>query len=320
MLTVGRSCGTQGASRFEHGERGNQMTDLLRGEEQGETVTEHGREAEAESRGRILLADLVNELAAAPSGVSFIATCLDRVVETWNLLEARAVVNDPVLGLQLFNAGRRPLELDEMPSTILARGAGIHTEPTMLDEADDIDAIAQAVRGRARVSTGCTTSRCTIRSPGCTTGAGSTSTSAAAISRSVRYGWSFGLVIIDLDGFKAINDRIGHQGGDAVLRQVGEQLRQGLRSGDIAARVGGDEFALLLHIEGPSSLEAILDRLHGTGGFGEAGDVAWTAGSRCVPTKPPPSTICTASPTSGSTKPKAIGNDHSSAKAHRDCR
>jgi diguanylate cyclase (GGDEF)-like protein len=104
----------------------------------------------------------------------------------------------------------------------------------------------------------------------------------ASISRSVRYGWSFGLVLLDLDGFKAINDRIGHQGGDAVLRQVGEDLRHGLRAGDIAARVGGDEFALLLHIDGPNSIEAILDRLHGHQGGG-SGDITWTAGLAMCP-------------------------------------
>ena len=97
----------------------------------------------------------------------------------------------------------------------------------------------------------------------------------------MRYGWSFGLVLLDLDGFKAINDRIGHQGGDAVLRQVGEQLRHGLRAGDIAARVGGDEFALLLHIDGPNSIEAILDRLHGH--QGDSGDITWTAGLAMCP-------------------------------------
>jgi diguanylate cyclase (GGDEF)-like protein len=106
---------------------------------------------------------------------------------------------------------------------------------------------------------------------------------AASISRSVRYGWSFGLVLLDLDGFKAINDRIGHQGGDTVLRSVGEQLRHGLRAGDIAARVGGDEFALLLHIDGLNSIDAILDRLHGGHGVNDAGDITWTAGMAMCP-------------------------------------
>jgi len=244
-------------------------------------VAELGREPKSE-RGRALLTDLVNELAVAPSGVSFIASCLDRLVEAWDLRAARAVINDSVLGLQLFNAGRRPLELDQMPSSLLARGSGIHTEPTMVEAADDIDAIARLCEVALRMDRLHYES---LHDPltGLYNRRGFDEHLAAAISRSVRYGWSFGLVIIDLDGFKGINDRLGHQGGDAVLRQVGEQLRQGLRSGDIAARVGGDEFALLLHIDGPTSLDLILDRLHGGGGIGPAGDVRWTPGLAMCP-------------------------------------
>ncbi len=244
-------------------------------------MAELGREPKSE-RGRALLTDLVNELAVAPSGVSFIASCLDRLVEAWDLRAARAVINDSVLGLQLFNAGRRPLELDQMPSSLLARGSGIHTEPTMVEAADDIDAIARLCEVALRMDRLHYES---LHDPltGLYNRRGFDEHLAAAISRSVRYGWSFGLVIIDLDGFKGINDRLGHQGGDAVLRQVGEQLRQGLRSGDIAARVGGDEFALLLHIDGPTSLDLILDRLHGGGGIGPAGDVRWTPGLAMCP-------------------------------------
>ncbi|HEX2384898.1 MAG TPA: GGDEF domain-containing protein [Acidimicrobiales bacterium] len=247
-------------------------------------MTEHRGGADPDARSRALLADLVNELASAPSGVAFIARCLDRVLETWNLAEARAVIDDPVLGIQLFNAGRRPLPPDDLPSRILALGPGIHTEPPLCDEVEgaDIDAITQLCELALKLD------RLRYESlhdslTGLYNRRGFDEHLAAAISRSVRYGWSFGLAIIDLDGFKSINDRVGHQGGDAALRRVGEQLRQSLRSGDIAARVGGDEFALLVPVEGPSSLEAILDRLHGTGGFAEVGEVAWTAGLAMCP-------------------------------------
>jgi len=278
-------------------------------------VTEVGRESDAGARGRALLGDLVNELAAAPSGVGFIATCLDRVVGTWNVLEARAVVDDPVLGLQLFNAGRRPLQPDAMPSALLARGAGIHTEPTLTDEAGALEVIATLCELALRLD------RLHYESlhdslTGLYNRRGFDEHLGAAVSRSVRYGWSLGLVIIDLDGFKAVNDRIGHQGGDAVLRQVGEQLRQGLRSGDIAARLGGDEFALLLHIEGPSSLEAILDRLHGTGGFGPAGEVAWTAGLAMCPDEAATVDDLYRVADQRLYGAKGIGNEHSDATAH----
>jgi diguanylate cyclase (GGDEF)-like protein len=56
-------------------------------------------------------------------------------------------------------------------------------------------------------------------------------------------GWA--VLYCDLDGFKAINDRFGHDVGDDVLRVVGERLRQVVRSGDVIARLGGDEFVIL---------------------------------------------------------------------------
>jgi diguanylate cyclase (GGDEF)-like protein len=228
-----------------------------------------------------MLPDLVGRLAAAPSGVSFIAGCLDRLVESWDLRGAQAVLNDSVLGLQLFNAGRRPFDLDPMPSSILARGIGIHTEPTIAEPAEDLDAIAKLCEVALRLDRLLYES---LHDPltGLYNRRGFDEHLAAAISRSVRYGWGFALVLLDLDGFKAINDRLGHQGGDAVLKTVGERLRQGMRGGDIAARVGGDEFALLIHIDGPVSIDAILDRLHGHE-FPGAGEVGWTAGVAMCP-------------------------------------
>lgn len=64
---------------------------------------------------------------------------------------------------------------------------------------------------------------------------------------------AFTLVFIDLDGFKAINDRHGHAAGDHVLQVVGSRLSDAVRNGDLVARVGGDEFVVLL----PGSADAV---------------------------------------------------------------
>ena len=68
-----------------------------------------------------------------------------------------------------------------------------------------------------------------------------------ALSHAVRNGGSFAVVVLDLDGFKAINDELGHAAGDAILREVSRRLRACVRGVDTVARLGGDEFALILH-------------------------------------------------------------------------
>jgi diguanylate cyclase (GGDEF)-like protein len=65
-------------------------------------------------------------------------------------------------------------------------------------------------------------------------------------ARAHRYDRRLALVVFDIDDFKAINDRIGHLAGDSVLAGVAERLRSVVRSADIACRVGGDEFAVIL--------------------------------------------------------------------------
>lgn len=65
-------------------------------------------------------------------------------------------------------------------------------------------------------------------------------------SRFQRERQPFSLIILDLDGFKQVNDRFGHQTGDRSLQWLAGHLRACLRPGDLAARLGGDEFALLL--------------------------------------------------------------------------
>ena len=54
------------------------------------------------------------------------------------------------------------------------------------------------------------------------------------------------LCYLDLDGFKSINDRLGHEAGDQLLTEIGQRLKNALRVGDTVARLGGNEFVLLL--------------------------------------------------------------------------
>jgi diguanylate cyclase (GGDEF)-like protein len=66
------------------------------------------------------------------------------------------------------------------------------------------------------------------------------------VDRAQRYQRSLSLVIVDVDGFKEINDRIGHLAGDAVLAEIADRIRRVMRSADIPCRVGGDEFAVIV--------------------------------------------------------------------------
>jgi two-component system, cell cycle response regulator len=66
------------------------------------------------------------------------------------------------------------------------------------------------------------------------------------LARTERQGGSLTLILVDADHFKKVNDTYGHQGGDTVLRALSDVLRESTRSSDVAARVGGEEFALIL--------------------------------------------------------------------------
>jgi diguanylate cyclase (GGDEF)-like protein len=82
-----------------------------------------------------------------------------------------------------------------------------------------------------------------------------------ALARSRRYGWSFSLAMLDLNGFKALNDRHGHAAGDQVLQRIGGVLRSSMRAGDVAARIGGDEFAMLLNRSGDAAGRILAARV-----------------------------------------------------------
>jgi two-component system, cell cycle response regulator len=81
---------------------------------------------------------------------------------------------------------------------------------------------------------------------------------ARELARASRYNRKLALLVLDLDNFKAINDRIGHLAGDAVLAEAAARISEVVRSADIPCRVGGDEFAVIL----PESSLADADQLY----------------------------------------------------------
>jgi diguanylate cyclase (GGDEF)-like protein/putative nucleotidyltransferase with HDIG domain len=80
------------------------------------------------------------------------------------------------------------------------------------------------------------------------------------VARARRYGQPLSLVLADLDHFKLVNDAHGHQAGDAVLAEVGRRLLASARTGDLMARVGGEEFAWLLPATDVAGAESLAER------------------------------------------------------------
>jgi two-component system, cell cycle response regulator len=81
------------------------------------------------------------------------------------------------------------------------------------------------------------------------------------VARAQRYNRSLALVVFDLDDFKAINDRIGHLSGDAVLAEAAQRVLDVVRSADVACRVGGDEFAVILPESSVTDADQLYKRL-----------------------------------------------------------
>ena len=79
--------------------------------------------------------------------------------------------------------------------------------------------------------------------------------------RAHRYGGNYGLLFIDVDNLKAVNDSNGHPAGDMLLTSIANALLAAVRRSDLVARVGGDEFAILLDNIPPAELQGKAERI-----------------------------------------------------------
>lgn len=84
------------------------------------------------------------------------------------------------------------------------------------------------------------------------------------INRARRYAHPFTLAYVDVDNFKAVNDRFGHSVGDRLLKIVSGAVKSNLRATDVVARLGGDEFAILLPETGNEAAQVVIQKVQQT--------------------------------------------------------
>jgi diguanylate cyclase (GGDEF)-like protein len=112
---------------------------------------------------------------------------------------------------------------------------------------------------------------------------------ALELERARRSGRPLTVAYLDVDGFKAVNDRLGHVAGDHLLAGIGAALRSGVRAVDAAARLGGDEFVVLLPETGTEAAAELLARLRTrleAGGARSGGVVSFSIGAVTFTTPP----------------------------------
>jgi diguanylate cyclase (GGDEF)-like protein len=106
-------------------------------------------------------------------------------------------------------------------------------------------------------------------------------TLAREVARAHRYRRRLSVIVFDLDDFKTVNDRVGHLAGDAVLAEAATRMMSVTRSADVACRVGGDEFAVVLPESSTADAELLAGRIAraiGERPIGNAGTLALSAG------------------------------------------
>jgi diguanylate cyclase (GGDEF)-like protein len=204
-----------------------------------------------------LFQKMLDELGRSELGVGFIYSVLDLLAARYELTDAVVVLVHESFGTQTFRLGHQTVT-PEMAARI-GTSPGVYCEPAAVPEVE-----CDAGRTACQLSLSLHFARFSAGHDPLTNIANrrtfDTALQTAAV-RSARYGWAFTLVLCDLDDFKAVNDSAGHAFGDQLLRQFGFALRLSVRGGDTAARIGGDEFAVILNNAEGNESSGFTDRL-----------------------------------------------------------
>lgn len=196
----------------------------------------------------------LDHLSASEFGIGFVYSVLELLAQHYQLSDAVVVVGDESLGTQAFRLDRRNVGGDS-PATV----PGVFPQPDVVPEVvkDVVHSVCQLALSLHVARHGAAHDRLTNI-------ANRRYFDAAlriAAVQSARYGWRFTLVLADVNGYEAISEQVGPSVSDNLLRTFGSALRQSVRSGDTAARIGGDQFGVILWNAERAEVSAFTDRL-----------------------------------------------------------
>jgi diguanylate cyclase (GGDEF)-like protein len=186
------------------------------------------------------------------------------------------------VGGRLRRAASRPLK--RLGSAVELLAAGEPADVTGVGGAAEVRSISARLHGLASAIAELTAQATTDPLTGVANRRSFYTALEAELKRAGRTGAPVTLVLIDLDGFKEINDTHGHPFGDGVLQTIAEKLRNGLRATDVLARVGGDEFAILLPATARENAATLIKRARDEAAASVGGvSLTWSAGVATYP-------------------------------------
>jgi diguanylate cyclase (GGDEF)-like protein len=200
---------------------------------------------------------MLDQLSATEFGIGFVYSVLSLLARQYDLSDVVVVLGDETLGTQAFRLDRQKVGSDSLAS--LAIIPGVFSEPDVVPYV-----VQDVVRSVCQLALSLHVARHDAAHDRLTNIANQryfdTALGTAAV-QSARYGWKFTLVLAHVNGYQAIGDRMGLSISDDLLRAFGYALRQSVRSGDTAARIGGDEFGVILWNAEQADVSAFTDRL-----------------------------------------------------------
>jgi diguanylate cyclase (GGDEF)-like protein len=187
------------------------------------------------------------------------------------------------VAVRLRRGARKPLE--RLADAVAKLDAGDPVDVSGVGGVAEIRAVSQHLNGMAATIADLTAQATTDPLTGVANRRSFSNSLETELKRAGRTNAPVTLVLIDLDGFKEINDTHGHPFGDGVLQTIAEKVRDSLRATDVIARVGGDEFAILLPATARDSAATMIARARDEATASVGGvPLTWSAGVATFPT------------------------------------